>query len=174
MKDKLHDYFSENEFDFHEPRAGHMERFEKRLSGKKQQNKLSWKWIGAAASVVLLIGFMLGSISKSNPMTLSSVSPKMQEVENYFVNTINVEIKEIEKERSLETEKVIENALDQIEELEDNYKIFVRELGQSGDQSKIISEMIKNYQKRLDILQTLLEQIEQIKNPKILDNEVYI
>ena len=32
--------------------------------------------------------------------------------------------------------------------------------------------MINNYQKRLEILQEALDQIELIKNPKILDDEI--
>ena len=34
--------------------------------------------------------------------------------------------------------------------------------------------MIKNYQQRLDILENTLKQIEQIKNPNTLKNEIYI
>ncbi|MDD7913067.1 hypothetical protein [Polaribacter ponticola] len=32
MKDKLHDFFSENNFDFHEPQSAHLERFERKLN----------------------------------------------------------------------------------------------------------------------------------------------
>ena len=35
MEDKLHTFFSENEFDFHEPHAGHMKRFETDYKAKK-------------------------------------------------------------------------------------------------------------------------------------------
>ncbi|MFY0629370.1 MAG: hypothetical protein JXR05_03250 [Flavobacteriaceae bacterium] len=174
MEDKLHNFFSENEFDFQEPHTGHLQRFEKRLQGAKSQKKTSWKWMSVAASVILLIGFTLGTVLKTEPVILSDVSPKMQEVETYFLSTINVELQEIEKSRSLETEKIIENALDQLEELEDDYKHFLEELNNTGEQRKIINEMINNYQKRLEVLKNVLTQIDQIKNPKILDDEIYI
>lgn len=174
MEDKLHNFFSENEFDFQEPHAGHFQRFEKRLQGVKPQKKTSWKWMSVAASVVLLIGFTLGSMTNNDPVILSDISPKAQEVETYFVSTITMELQELEKSRTLDTEKIIEDALDQLEELEDNYKVFLEELNNTGEQRKIINEMINNYQKRLEILKNTLIQIEQIKNPKILDDEIYI
>ena len=96
----------------------------------------------------------------------------MKEVESFYVNTINVELKEVEKNRNLETEKIIEDALDRIEELEDSYKAFIKDLNNNGNQLKIVNEMINNYQKRLEILQEALDQIELIKNPKILDDEI--
>lgn len=174
MEDKLHDFFSENEFDFHEPHSGHMQRFEKRLQGAQPQKRTSWQWMSVAASIVLLLGFYLGYNAQTAAPTLGGVSEKMEEVENYFVNTINFEIKELEKSRTLDTEEVIEKALERIEKLEDDYKAFIEELTNNGEQKQIIHEMIQNYQKRLDILQNTLKQIELIKNQKTLDDEIYI
>lgn len=174
MEDKLHDFFSENEFDFHEPHSGHMQRFEKRLQGAQPQKRTSWRWMSVAASIVLLLGFYLGYNVQTAAPTLGGVSEKMEEVETYFVNTINFEIKELEKSRTLDTEEVIEKALERIEKLEDDYKAFIEELTNNGEQRQIIHEMIQNYQKRLDILQNTLQQIELIKNQKTLDDEGYI
>ncbi len=172
MEDKLHNFFTENDFNTLEPHSGHMNRFEKRLQGAKPQKKRSWGWMSVAASVVLLVGFFLGQ-NINGKRTLSDTSQKMQEVETYFVNTINVELQEIEKSRSLDTEKIIEEALDKLEDLEDKYKVFLKELNDGGDHTSLISEMISNYQKRLEVLQNTLNQIQQIKNSKTLGNEIY-
>ncbi|PWG05440.1 hypothetical protein [Polaribacter aquimarinus] len=174
MEDKLHQFFSENEFDFQEPLSGHLERFERKLNQPKQSAKTSWKWLSVAASIVLIFGFWLGSNHQKKQIQLADISPKMQEVQTYFVSTINQELKTLEKNRNLDTETIIENALDQLEELEDEYTYFVKELTKNGKQRKIINMMIKNYQQRLDILENTLKQIEQIKNPNLLNNEVYI
>ena len=174
MEDKLQQFFSENEFDFKEPNNGHLERFERRLNSPKKQHKTSWKWLSAAASVVLLFGFWLGSNHQKSQLDLADVSPKMKEVQHYFVSTIHQEIKTLEKNRSLETESIIENALEELEELEDSYKVFVTELTKNGKQRSIISAMIKNYQRRLDILENTLKQIDQIKNPNFIQDEIYI
>ena len=71
-------------------------------------------------------GFYLGYNAKPEDPTLGGFSEKMQEVETYFVNTIDFEIKELEKTRTLDTEKIIEKALERIEKLEDDYKILLK------------------------------------------------
>lgn len=174
MEDKLHHFFSENEFDFKEPSTGHLERFERKLNAPKQKQKTSWKWLSVAASVVLIFGFWLGSNHQKKQIDLADISPKLEEVQNYFVSTIHQEIKTLEKNRSLETETIIENALEELEELEDNYKAFVKELTKNGKHRSVISAMIKNYQRRLDILDKTLKQIDQIKNPNRTQNETFI
>lgn len=174
MEDKLQQFFSENEFDFKEPHAGHLERFERKLNTPKQHRKTSWKWLSVAASVVLIFGFWLGTNHQKRQIDLADVSPKMEEVQNYFVSTIQQEVKTLEKNRSLETETIIENALEELEELEDSYKTFVAELNKNGQQKRVISAMIKNYQRRLEILERTLKLIDKIKNPNTLKNEIYI
>lgn len=174
MKDKLHQFFSDNNVDLVKPHSGHLKRFEQKLNASKKHQKTSWKWLSIAASVILILGFWLGSNHQKKQIDLADVSPKMEEVQDYFVSTINQELKTIEKKRNLETETIIENALDELEELEDSYKVFIKELTKNGKQKRIISAMIKNYQRRLNILERTLKQINQIKNPKFLEDEIYI
>jgi hypothetical protein len=175
MEDKFEQFFSENNFDFQDPQSGHEKRFEQKLNKPFQKSrKTSWKWMSVAASVVLVLGFWLGSNHQKGQIELADVSPKMEEVQNYFVSTINVELKKLEKNRNLDTETVIEEALDALEELEDNYKVFIKELNYDGNTRKIINSMIKNYQQRLQILENVLQQIDQIKNPELIHDEIYI
>lgn len=174
MEDKLHDFFSENKFDFEVPNNGHLERFQNKLSKKNTLHKKSWKWLSVAASITLLLGFYLGSMNQNNQTTLADVSPKMEEVQHYFVSTINQELKSLEKNRNLDTEAIIENALDQLEDLEDDYNDFVKDLNKNCNPKEIIAKMIDNYQKRLEVLENTLQQIEYIKNPTLIENETFI
>ncbi len=170
MEDKLHHFFLENTFDILEPHSGHLERFEQKLY-KKSVQKPSWKWFSVAASVVLLLGFWLGSNHQKKILDLADVSPKMAETQNYFLTTIQQELRKVEKYRSLNTEKVIEQAINQLEKLEDNYKILVADLTKNGYEERVIHAMISNYQNRMLVLENVLKQIELIKNPKDLENE---
>tara|TARA_R110002073_G_scaffold8207_6_gene45882 strand:+ start:10607 stop:11128 length:522 start_codon:yes stop_codon:yes gene_type:complete len=170
MEDKLHNFFSENEFDFHEPNLGHMKRFEKRLKGEKTQNKFSWKWMSVAASVVLLVGFSLGFMTKNSLSNTNNDSSKIQQVEAFFISAINTELQEVEMNRNLQTEGIIEDALEQIEELDDSYKRYIEELNNSGEYRQILNDMIENYKKRLEILQSAMYQIDLVKNPEKLEN----
>ena len=69
---------------------------------------------------------------------------------------------------------IIERALNELEDLEESYIVSLTELNVEGEQSKTLLMMIKNYQKRLVILENLLKQIEQIKNPSFLDKNSFI
>ena len=98
------------------------------------------------------------------PTDLSDISPKMQEVQNYFVSTIHQELRTLESNRSLETEAIIEHALEGLETLEEDYTFFIVELSKNGNQKKIIIQaMIDNYQQRLEILENVLTQIKNLK-----------
>ncbi len=174
MENKLHDFIKQNEFDVHEPHSGHLERFERKLNATKPQKKFSWKWMSVAAAVILSIGFGLGSINQQNQYDLANVSPKMAEAQDFFIIAIHTEMISLEKNRNLETEDIVEDALDQIEDLEDSYTSFVKELKKTGEQRKVINAMISNYQQRLEILKRALQQIETIKNSENLDDEIYI
>jgi len=174
MEDKLNHFFSENDFDFQEPQSGHLKRFENKLNSNVKTDKTSWKWLSVAASVILVFGFWLGSNHQKQQIELADVSPKMEEVQNYFVNTIYNNLKNIESSRNLETETIIEEALDQLEDLEEEYIIFLTELNIAENQSKIINAMIQNYQQRIKVLDNVLQQIEKIKNNNLLNDESYI
>jgi undecaprenyl pyrophosphate synthase len=113
-------------------------------------------------------------MNKNSQIDLADVSPKMEEVQTYFVSTINQELKSLEKNRSLETETIIENALDQLEDLEDDYNDFVKDLNKNTNPKEVIAKMISNYQKRLEILENTLQQIEYIKNPNLINDEIYL
>ncbi|TCI90719.1 hypothetical protein [Tenacibaculum sp. M341] len=167
MDDKLRDFVLNNDFDIYEPHSGHEDRFLKKLEAKKNnKNHFSWKWLSIAATITLLIGIFIGSnYTERNQMS------EMAETESFFINTINQELKEIERHRNIETESIIEDALEQIEELEDQFKSFKNDLETMGNEKQIIKGMIDNYQQRLQILENLLYQLDVIKNPEKQNEE---
>lgn len=165
MEDKLHQFFDDNDFDIFEPHSGHFDRFQRKLQKPNKKNKLSFFWMSIAASIVLVLGFYLGSYQQQQKYNLADVSPKMAETQSYFIATINQELKEIEQYRNLETENIIEDSLDQIEELEDKFKALGEELSKNENKKFIILGVIENYQQRLIILNELLSSLEYKNNP---------
>lgn len=172
MDNKFDAFFKEHDFDIIDLHQGHEGRFLKKLHKTNSRTQLSWKWMGVAASITLLIGFYLGSMIQQDHNDLSTISPKMAEAQSFFISTINQELKEIEKFRTIETETMIEDALDEIENLEDTYKVFRKELKFNGNERHAIQGMINNYQQRLDVLEKLLIQLELQNNPEQL-NDTY-
>lgn len=164
MNNNLQDFFNENDFDVYTPISGHEARFVNKLKQPKRKI-LPLKWMGIVASITLLLGFYLGSSHQKNQFDLKDVSPKMAETQMYFTNAINQELNEIERYRNLDNESLIEEALDEIEDLEEDYNDFKTELNTSGNKKLKIKGMINNYQKRLQVLQRLLLLLNKLEKP---------
>ena len=171
MKDNLENKFKElaNQFDTEEPSMGHFDRFEARLEAphaKKaiQWNPSTWKWLSIAASVLLLVGFWFGSYSATDGMELAEISPEMEETQTFFMASIQKEVDNISIQRDDSNSKIIDDAFGQLKTLEDNYKELTVALEDTSEDKRIIYAMINNFQQRIEVLQNLLNQLEEIKN----------
>mgnify|MGYP000618979542 CR=1 FL=1 len=177
MNDKLDDIFKklENQFDIEEPNMGHFNRFEARLD--KSSRSLPKKkfrifsYVAVAASIVLLFGIWLGASFSESGMELASISSEMEETQSYFVSVIKTELSTIENERNSDTEKLINDTLEQLKKLETQYTTLTLELKESAEDKRIIYAMISNFQQRIAILQSLLNQIEDVKQLKKQNHE---
>lgn len=77
----------------------------------------------------------------------------------------------LNNERSPLTEQIITDAIEQIQLLENDYQKLKTDLTESGNDQRVINAMISNFQSRIEILNTVLEQIETIKELKFNTNE---
>ena len=177
-QDKLDSLFKklENDFDILEPKENHSARFLYKLNQhKNEQNKKSsfnWKpFLSIAASVVLFVSLFVVSTNDTKASELASVSPEMQQTQDFFTLTINEELKKLNAERNPETQELINDALAQIQQLETDYQSLKIDLSESGEDQRVIHAMISNFQNRIEILNTVLEQIENIKQLKNNSNE---
>lgn len=177
MKDKLEQRFQElkDQFDIEEPSLGHFDRFEAKLDNefdkRTKWNPRSWVWLAIAASVALLIGIWFGGYSAKQGLELADVSPQMEETQNFFVSTIKQEIESINLKRTDENQQIIEDAFKQLNKLEENYDLLTIELEKSNEDKRIIYAMISNYQQRIEVLQTLLQQLDEIQQIKTISDE---
>ena len=180
MKDNLEHKFKEleNLFDLEEPNIGHFDRFEAKLNNvtpKVHKNRFKMvASIAVAASVILFFGIWIGSEFSDKGMQLASVSTEMQETQSYFVSVIEKEMRTVEKERNTDTEKIISDGLNQLNKLENQYNELTLELKESTEDKRIIYAMISNFQQRIDVLQSLLLQIQEVKQLKTQNNENYV
>jgi len=172
MKDKLEQRFRELEgqFDTEEPDFGHFNRFEAKLAKNKAKqpkwNPRSWTWIAVAASIALLFGVWFGGYSAKTGLELADVSPQMEETQSFFVSTIQNEIENINLKRNDENQHIIDDAFKQLNKLEDNYKNLTLELDTSNKDKRIIYAMISNFQQRIEVLQYLLQQLDELEQLK--------
>ncbi|MGB6269560.1 MAG: hypothetical protein WBF67_11190 [Olleya sp.] len=173
MNDNIEKLFSDldGQFDVQEPNTGHQQRFLDKLNNtasKVASTKTSyWKpLLAVAASVVLILTFTFNLKPESTEKDLASVSPKMAETQTFFSNTITFELNKLNAEQTPETKKLIDDALTRLNDLEKEYQNLKQNLTESGEDQRVIYAMITNFQNRIDLLQTTLLQIEELKTLK--------
>lgn len=175
--DKLEGIFEElkDQFDIELPEINHTKRFMEKLNKQNEivkKSSFSWKpIIGIAASITLIFALVFSNNQSLNQEGLASVSPEMAKTQDFFANTIDLELKKLEKASNPETKSLIKDALIQINRLENEYQSLLNDLSESGNDQRVIYAMISNYQKRIEILQNTLKQIEIIKQLKTSNNE---
>jgi len=176
-KDNIDTLFKnlENEFDVNTPNSGHQNRF---LDKLKQQNnpiannstqKVSyWKpFLAVAASIVLCFSiFTVMQQQEPDIKDLANVSPELSRTQDFFTLAIQNELATLESERAPETEELIDDALKQLKVLENDYEKLKIDLTESGDDKRVIHAMISNFQNRINVLNHVLENIEEIKEFK--------
>jgi septal ring factor EnvC (AmiA/AmiB activator) len=181
QKDTIEDLFERlsGEFDINEPNEDHKLRFLDKLKANKmtsldtiKSSGFNWKpYLAIAASLVICFSVFMTAQNEPEVLDLASVSPELSETQDFFTVTIENELKKLNNERSPLTEQIIDDALKQIETLETDYQNLKTDLTESGNDQRVIYAMISNFQNRIDILNTVLKQIETIKELKTNKNE---
>jgi hypothetical protein len=95
----------------------------------------------------------------------------LSETQAFFTTAIIQEIATLNNERSPKTETIINDALNQVNILEKEYESLKIDLTESGDDKRVIYAMISNFQNRIDVLQNVLKQIEEVKQLNKNNNE---
>jgi DNA-directed RNA polymerase beta' subunit len=173
-KDNINTLFNRLQNDFNDANLpeGHTMRFIEKLDASTQRHKTQGYFnylkpiIGIAAALFLGIALFTIMQKPEKEMELAQVSEEMAATQNFFYQTINTELKKIDNERTPETETIINDALNEMKKLELEYETLKTDLKQSNNDKRVIYAMISNFQNRIELLQTVLEQIETIKEFK--------
>ncbi|SHF52509.1 hypothetical protein SAMN05444483_101458 [Salegentibacter echinorum] len=183
MEDKkLEELFEDQNFDIKEPHTGHRDRFMEKLEAERKDHKSGVKikklWAPLVSVAALLaIAFMLfGTYFSENqkPGELAGVSPQMKKTEQFYTKMIKTELANLKAKESPATQKIVKDALNQLQKLESDYSKLEQDLRKSGKDKRVIYAMISNFQQRIDLLEKVLKQIEETKTLKTTGNENYI
>ncbi|WP_339611165.1 hypothetical protein [uncultured Planktosalinus sp.] len=164
-----------------EPESGHKLRFMEKLNKTQNTKKPRINYLyfakplAIAASFLLLITLVYPFLNDSKQEAdLASISPEMAQTQDFFTSTLDREINILNNAKSPETSILVEDALKQMETLENEYETLKVELVKSGNDERIIHAMITNFQNRIDLLKHVMEQIEHIKKLKAENHETTV
>ncbi len=157
----------------------HQHKFEQKLMKELHRNTAStfpYKWLSIAASIALLVtltyGYLNGNSSTDDPiipqqkLSLGTISPELNSIETYYVNSINYELSQLEL--TDDNKELLDGYLEQLGELTKEYKSLTEELNTKGVNDATIDALISNLQLRLQLLKRLKKQMNDFKklNPK--------
>lgn len=177
QKDTLDQLFErlEGTFDIETTPVNHEKRFLAKLEATETTHTVSrtwWKPLSIAASVVLLICAGLFLQNKEEESTgLASVSPELEKTQSFFTSVINEELQTLKSFENQENRAIIKDAIGRLEALEVEYDSLKIDLVESGNDKRVIAAMIANFQNRIQLLEQVIENIEEIKTLKANSNE---
>lgn len=183
-KDSIDNLFEAKKgaLDIHEPSTGHKDRFLEKLQGQQKtpviplsantSKRNYWKYVSIAASIALLVTVVGSSLFQSNQNEeLAGFTPQLQETHDFFSSSIQMQLEEIDKITTPQTKTLVEDVMKQLAKLEKDYENLKQDLINSGNDKRVISAMIKNFKKRADLLEKVLEQMNTVNELKLQTNE---
>lgn len=179
----IEDIIRENKDFFEaEPSKGHLERFSTMLEVRFQKpapKRSIVPYLLRAAVVTLLV--TLSSLymwdnylsPKNKRMTLSEVSPQYREVENYYVHQVNLMEGEISSSAITTNPEQKEMLIKEMKSMDSVYVSLQKELKANPNDQRIINAMIEHYQKKVDVMNYIIDQLKAIRNDNqnIKENE---
>ncbi|WP_248723346.1 hypothetical protein [Seonamhaeicola sp. ML3] len=193
MAQDIRDLFKNEKVSHEKMPQHHQDRFLKRLDEafpEKNTSTSNYVWMRVAASIVLLIGLSFGAYKFINPntsgieetqtivnsestvatKTLGDISPGLKKVEDYYLASINLELSKIKY--SPENKDLFDGYIEQLAELDTEYKKLSKELTNSVPSELTVNALIDNLKLRLNLLYRLKSQLEELTPSEVGTEEV--
>ena len=142
---------------------GRLEEEFKEVEPKGRHSVVQWLKIAAAIALIISIGQFadLGTdpIEEQKSIEqagLALFSPKLGEIERYYLNSIRYELSEVagsDVDRDL-----LNGYLVKLEELDVSYKTLSKDLEKNGFCDATVNALLENLQLRMDLIKDLKEQ----------------
>jgi hypothetical protein len=105
---------------------------------------------------------------KETQLSLGSISPEYREVEFYYTNAIQVEMKQFEKYCkdgliSESEKKAIEKEQAEFDQM---YQKLLTDLKANPNDERVVNAMIEYYQSRISILNMIVNKLNEVKQQK--------
>jgi len=158
-------------FDTNEPSEGHFERFEQKLNelnNKKKTFTLGYILKAAAVAILVVLSglWVYDNVNETNinkGIALSEISPEYGEVEMYYTHLVNQKYGEIKQSKSLDSlqKKILVHELNNMDSIYENLK---KDLTANPNDERVINAMIQHYQLKVEVMNQILNQLQQVQN----------
>lgn len=155
-----------SELDMDRPRNGHEDRFRQRLLDHTGKSFRLRHALQVAASVAILVtsGIVLVRMNKSGEKQAQRVIPEtVLEADTYYTSQMNAKYEQIES-FSFENAEEKTVLLDELRDLEVTQQQLMEDLEAHPDDERVINALIRHYQIKLEVMDQIIRQLNQIKN----------
>lgn len=169
------------DFNKAEPDEGHFERFAAKLKMQKKKKRpfTSFTFMLKAASIAILVALSFlwtyDNLIKPTPektgISLSEISDEYREVEFYYTQQVNMKYGQIRNMDVFADSTQKSMLLKELSDMDSIYAHLQKELKTSPKDKRIINAMIEHYQLKVDVMNQILYQLEQIKNENLINKE---
>lgn len=165
---KLERYMKENRllFDSDAPAQGHEERFLQKLQRKPAGgvNIRHVLQVAASVAVILASAFVLIRQNQSGDRRAETgITQEMKEADIYFASEVDARYDRI-REFSFENSEEKAVLLDELKELDAHHQQLMTDLKANPDDERIINALIRHYQIKLEVMDQIIDQLNQIKS----------
>lgn len=166
LRNKL--FHQHETFNVAEPSEGHFERFREKLGppdavkphGISYYLKVAAIIVGVSVSSILIYEILRpDNVSKS--YTFGSLSEEFRDAEDYYMKTIQAKYSELE-ELQFEDPAQKKLILEELEEMDQLYNQLIKDFNSDPDNERVVNAMIRHYQMKIEILNNILIQLEEI------------
>jgi hypothetical protein len=155
-----------NQFDSDHPRAGHEERFLQKLQGRPVRRLELRHVLQIAASVAILItsGIVLVKVNKSgDKVARQEIPATVMEADMYYTSQLNARYEQI-MGFSFDNDEEKTLLLDELKDLDEYQHQLMSDLEANPDDDRVVSALIRHYQVKLEIMDQIIIQLNQIKS----------
>lgn len=138
-------------------------------SGLKEKNQFIPSWFWKVAAVFFLVFFTTYVVINENKqkqvfiITLSDLSKSLGEQEAGLKQQVDIKWQEVQSKMTNKNID-IQFLLKEYKELDKIYSTYQNDLGKTPDNERIIRAMLDQYEKKIQLLNRLLLEIEKQKN----------
>ncbi len=178
--DAFEKYIKENRDQFNDHKADKAKlwlQIESKLDTSETKSIKIWQspLIKIAASIIIILSIFSGTslyitsgINKNHQKNI--VNRELQDIDTYYNGLVSFQVQLVKNNKKL-LPKDKEEFLSFMSELDEEYNSLKEEMKQNLNNEYILEAIIKNYKKRIELIENLLRQINDQKNSST--NEEY-
>lgn len=152
------------------PREGHEERFMQKLQGLPKQvpvRRIRFRHaIQVAASVAIIVAsatLLLKQDKSGSKVAQQEIPEAVIEADFYYTSQVDARYNEISDFDFDDTEEKA-LLLDELKDLESYHQQLMNELEANPDDDRVISALIRHYQLKLEVMDQIITQLNQVKS----------